>query len=375
MGNGPDMPKFRRVAEAVRCELGARFGTGRPLPSDATLARQFGVSVRTVREALLVLESDGLVRRRHGVGTIVLRAGARPVALYCELNLLHPDTPRFYPLVFDLIRARLAAAGLSTRLYTGRSRTGEWPDEPTSPELVADAEAGRLSAVVALTTQLNGASFDRLRREGLPLLAFDEGSAVNRAFSPVHLIGPALSCLAAAGRRRIGLITWTGRHASVGTGELEAVFRRELAAAGLTHVPAWSRTDLSHDWPGSGWEALREIWTSRPERPDGLIVTDENYLPGLAVALQELHIEVPRELLVVSHATRGVEWHLPLRFGRVEMDTEAFADAVVAELFYVLGRGPAPDLSRVRPYRVAESDGPALLGSVRGAFDRMEVES
>ena len=41
------------------------------LPSEFELSRQLGVSRATLREALRVLEEDGIVVRRHGVGTFV----------------------------------------------------------------------------------------------------------------------------------------------------------------------------------------------------------------------------------------------------------------------------------------------------------------
>ena len=50
------------------------------------LARQLGVNVNTVRSAYAKLDADGLVRTRHGVGTVVLPigpppAGARPLGI------------------------------------------------------------------------------------------------------------------------------------------------------------------------------------------------------------------------------------------------------------------------------------------------------
>lgn len=51
-----------------------------PLPSVRALARQLDVNVNTVRSAYAKLEADGLVRTRHGVGTVVLPAGVARLA-------------------------------------------------------------------------------------------------------------------------------------------------------------------------------------------------------------------------------------------------------------------------------------------------------
>ena len=47
------------------------FRPGTQLPTEAELCQMLGVSRTVVREALRMLEDDGLVARRHGVGTFV----------------------------------------------------------------------------------------------------------------------------------------------------------------------------------------------------------------------------------------------------------------------------------------------------------------
>jgi DNA-binding GntR family transcriptional regulator len=47
------------------------FRPGAQLPTESELCQMLGVSRTVVREALRVLEEDGLVARRHGVGTFV----------------------------------------------------------------------------------------------------------------------------------------------------------------------------------------------------------------------------------------------------------------------------------------------------------------
>lgn len=51
--------------------LGGTFRPGTQLPTEAELCEMLGVSRTVVREALRVLEDEGLVTRRHGVGTFV----------------------------------------------------------------------------------------------------------------------------------------------------------------------------------------------------------------------------------------------------------------------------------------------------------------
>ena len=66
-----------RVREEVRDRIqDGRFAEGVQLPPEVELATSLGVSRTTIREALLQLEQEGLVIRRHGHGTFV-RSSAR----------------------------------------------------------------------------------------------------------------------------------------------------------------------------------------------------------------------------------------------------------------------------------------------------------
>lgn len=53
--------------------LSGQRKVGDRLPSESEIAREFGVSTRSVREAMQILETKGLVRRRHGERTTVVR--------------------------------------------------------------------------------------------------------------------------------------------------------------------------------------------------------------------------------------------------------------------------------------------------------------
>src|SRR5512136_106072 len=50
---------------------GGTYQPGEQLPGEKELAAQLGISRATLREALLNLEQDGVVVRRHGIGTFV----------------------------------------------------------------------------------------------------------------------------------------------------------------------------------------------------------------------------------------------------------------------------------------------------------------
>jgi DNA-binding LacI/PurR family transcriptional regulator len=79
---------------------------GDRLPPVRDFARQLGVNVNTVRSAYTKLEADGLVRTRHGVGTVVLAAslqrppvGVLPLGVNTIAVLIGGHDPFYAPLL------------------------------------------------------------------------------------------------------------------------------------------------------------------------------------------------------------------------------------------------------------------------------------
>ena len=66
------MPRYQQIADALR--HGIRTGRLRPgerLPAEDRLAVRYGTSVPTLQRALTELAAEGLIDKRHGVGTFV----------------------------------------------------------------------------------------------------------------------------------------------------------------------------------------------------------------------------------------------------------------------------------------------------------------
>jgi len=64
--------KYRQIGQnlASRIERG-EFAPGRPLPSQALLSKEYGVTLMTFRQALSLLQDDGLIAQLPGRGTFV----------------------------------------------------------------------------------------------------------------------------------------------------------------------------------------------------------------------------------------------------------------------------------------------------------------
>lgn len=66
------VPLYVKIRESIREMIASgELARGQKLPSEQILAEQYGVSRMTVRQGISELINDGLLYRRHGVGTFV----------------------------------------------------------------------------------------------------------------------------------------------------------------------------------------------------------------------------------------------------------------------------------------------------------------
>lgn len=87
------LPRYRAVAAALGQAIASgEHAVGTTLPPEKTLCATFGVSRHTIREAIRLIEADGLVSRRQGSGTTVrqARSDARYVQSLDSLDELLP---------------------------------------------------------------------------------------------------------------------------------------------------------------------------------------------------------------------------------------------------------------------------------------------
>jgi DNA-binding LacI/PurR family transcriptional regulator len=321
---GPVQPLHRKIYGLLRREIATQMKAGDQLESQNELARRFGVSFPTVREALSILAEEGVIERRRGSGTIVVDPHRNQhVAVLSELDITHPRAGYHFRRLTQQLRQWFDDKGYRVRLYIGRVEPGTsaaaiWEDPSrgsSSPEFLEELEAGRFRGVVAVAG-MGKPLFRKLQDAGVPVVGNDPWlpHAVNTNLSDLVHIG--IDHLVAAGRRKLAFMSW-GNPKII----LDAMRERDLQLN-----VQWLRTDLPPDSPGAGWEEFREIWSSPGrEKPDGLLVTDDVLFGDALHAIIDAHVRVPQELAIVTHMSGGAGFWAPFPVTRIETDPDAMA--------------------------------------------------
>ncbi len=72
-------PRYRRIADELLREISSdKLQVGAKLPGEFDLCERYAVSRHTIREALRLLEQQGVIGRHKGIGTVVLAKRTSP---------------------------------------------------------------------------------------------------------------------------------------------------------------------------------------------------------------------------------------------------------------------------------------------------------
>jgi DNA-binding FadR family transcriptional regulator len=112
------------IVDRLRGEiLDGRYGPGEALPAERQLAKSLGVTRASLKNALVRLEQLGLIRTRHGVGSIVQdveKTGGADLLEFLVGSSRQPEGK----ILGDLLEARALTVGAIARL-AARRRTDD----------------------------------------------------------------------------------------------------------------------------------------------------------------------------------------------------------------------------------------------------------
>ena len=107
--------KYLAIASSIRDRIAnGTYRSGQQLPASAALAKEHGVALMTVRQALGILQQEGVIEARHGAGTFVADGSSRARAAQSRKILLTEDDR----LLCDVVAEALRDAGFAVDIAT-----------------------------------------------------------------------------------------------------------------------------------------------------------------------------------------------------------------------------------------------------------------
>lgn len=300
---------YAEVADRLRQWIvGERLPPGTALPRQIELAEHFAVSNLTIGRAMRQLQDDGLIVATRRAGSFVAPS---PPHLH-RYALVFPQsagslgTNRFMQALANEA-ARLTETGACTvacfHELDGRRNV------PDYQRLLADIQRRRLAGIIFATPPFLLAGTPVLTAPGIARAAIVGDNSAYRELAKVtftegSFARRALARLQAQGRRRVAVIS--------GVLSLESWVANlaELAPAhGMETRPYWAQGVALHERSPARRLAHLLFHAGQDQRPDALIVADDNILEAATAGLRDAGVEVPRELTVIAHA--NFPWPTP----------------------------------------------------------------
>jgi DNA-binding LacI/PurR family transcriptional regulator len=288
-----------QIAEDLRGDIVAgRLDAGQRIPTRVQIEKRFQASPVTVQRALDTLTEEGFVVSRGRQGTFVAE---RPPhrhrwALVFPLNPHVNGWNRYFAGLLRESQKSLLATETLTPVFLVREGNQHYARDVA--RLVADLTCGRLAGCIyTLPMFMKNEALQSSPRPSVTLCgAIDSVQpAVVNGGDWVEL---ALSLLQTAGRRRLAYI------GSVPTARQLERHAEHIASHGMTLHRHWS---IGINPDAQAVPLARDIvrlLLDRPgaERPDGLMVGDDNLLEAALQGIKELGLSTPRDLTVIAHA-------------------------------------------------------------------------
>lgn len=298
-------PKRRDIADLLRSEIVAgQFASGTQLPSRTDLIARFGSTAATMQHAMDLLLREGFIRVNGRQATYVAEYPPHLFEHAMVFASLPDQKPwnRFYRMLAN-----------EAQRYRGTSEDPRRIRLHYGVDAHADNLEGRKLANAVQTRRLAGmilpenpfgtglAAAPCCMLSGVPRVAFapvppPEYPAPWGSISLASFHGKALDELARQGCRRIAVLF--GHPCVPGTAERYA---QAINGRGLRTHPYWLQMAPYH-----GPECTRQMvhllfHAGQQERPDGLLVADDNLVEEALAGVVEAGVRVPSELRIATH--------------------------------------------------------------------------
>ncbi len=267
------------------------------LPTRKQLMASLGVSPLTLQRALDRLTKEGFVRSIDRVGSFV---APNPPHL-CRYPLVFISSPtssigtwnRFWQTLSENVGSVEKQLGMQLPVYTGIDGHADNEDYRS---LLRDLDCGRVAGLIFSQNPVVLEESPLLTTPGIPRVAISRYahtmSAVAHDFEA--FFDRAAQYLASHGCRKVAMLILPWQMKVWGESIKSAIARH-----GLQSRPEWLQVISGAE---SAQTVVRLLMSgAQSDRPDGLILGDDNYIEHAAAGLIDAQIHVPVDLQIVTH--------------------------------------------------------------------------
>ena len=312
------------------------------IDSVSKLAKQFSVSTGTIRKALNVLSTEGLVKHHHGRGTVVaypLQQGE--FAIVMRPSLIEAGASPFYRETARLLSEKISGhnGGWSPKLYLGE-KTNLGRNYPATPDLLNPDTTKRLLGVFSFHPLYGLAG---QLRQNIPIVSFTSPDKVDvEGTSDVFVNRDTSICyeeitqyLHTLGCKTVGFIWHHVDRPLTPKEKHDVSFAKHAVAAGLSTQEKWITAIVGDVSERIAYEHFVEFW-KQGDHPDAIVVDDDIVACGVLRAMLHMQIQAPEQIRLVTFANKGVElpYHLPVT--RYEYDMDEMAAVAVDAMIKLL---------------------------------------
>jgi len=291
-----------KISAFVRGKIiSGKWPAGQKIPTRLELGKKFGVTVVTVQRTLAPLVSDGFLRvdMKKDRGTYV---NETPPHL-CNYAIVFASAPSicgwnmFFAAQLEVSKAVQKELGIKITPYFVIDGN---PTRPDYIRLVNDIRKERLAGIIFTsrifliekTPVVQEGNIPRViignekGREDIPWITFR-----NHAF-----IEKSLDYLESRNCRRIAFILAPGLQ-----GDFTEQLKKSFARRKLVFVPQWHQV-CNLEYAEAAANVVRLLMSlPKSERPNAILVGDDNFIEPVCEGLKLAGIKVPEELEIVSH--------------------------------------------------------------------------
>lgn len=359
-----NVPLYMQVYEALlnRIKEGS-YRNGELLPPERELSALFKVDRLTLRRALGMLATEGLVVKKAGLGTWVQTLPARPFQevgsrriaflLPRSVNKIDRITEPFVSALFYRIEKELAPRGFQLSYLT----LGE---EEKLPGAVAENRV----AGVLFVSQLPSALLGEARARGVIGVVVNYRDEYFPSILPDREVGSweAVNHLIGLGHRKIAYISGIPAYLSSQTSYQG--YRRALVDAEIDCGKQLVREgDFTFD---GGYRAMKSILEEVEELPSAVFACNDMTALGAIEAIREAGLRVPRDISVVGSDNVEQASQSNPRLTTVNMDAELMALAACHKLLFALESGQNLSVKIIVPARLIVRESTAAPRGGRG---------